>query len=102
MHFSDCWVNVYCDGFLLKMQLCGSCFCYVQQRDRVSLSFFLSFFFPGFEKIAELNRFFFLLALAPFQKRGGGGGGSCTCSALLKTSGLCSQPNPKRNVWTRE
>ena len=58
---------------------------------------FFSFFFPRFEKIAELDRFFFLLALARFQK-----GGENPVRALFckKTSGLSSQPNPKRNVWT--
>lgn len=33
---------------------------------------FSFFFFSGFEKIAELDRFFFLLALARFQKGVGG------------------------------
>lgn len=61
------------------------------------------FFSLRFEKIAELDRFFFLLALAPFQKHRGVGGGNPVRAALFckKTSGLSSQPNPKRNVWSR-
>lgn len=63
-------------------------------RDRVSV------FFPrDLKKIAELDRFFFLLALARFQK-GGWGGNPVRALFCKKTSGLSSQPNPKRNVWT--
>lgn len=65
-------------------------------KDRVS------FFFSSlrFEKIAELSDFFFPPSACSVPERGGGAKNPVRALFCKKTSGLSSQPNPKRNVWT--